>query len=102
MDLVDKYIGEDKEIMGHVDEREISEVSGYTLKAKDKKVILAFIKGYREGKGNSLWIEGDYLFGPAASNSSNYIAKRDGAIISTGRVFGNVSQTYMNFIRKNS
>ena len=87
MDLIKKYLGE---------------VSGYTLKAKDKKVILAFINGSTSGDGNSLHIDGDYLFGGMANSTTDYVAKRnkDGSI-SVGKAYGNVSQTYHNFIKKN-
>jgi hypothetical protein len=91
MNLIDKYLGK------------VDEVMGYKLKPKDKKVIQAFIDGYKDGKGNALWIEGDYLFGPMMSSTSDYVAKRDkDGKIHVGRAYGNVSQTYQNFIKKNT
>ena len=74
---------------------------GYRIKAKDKKIIQAFIDGSKKGEGNALWIEGDYLFGPNQSSSSNYVAMRDKkGTITTGHAYGNVSQTWINFIEK--
>ena len=62
MDLVEKYL---------------SEVMGYKIKTKDKKIIDAFIKGAKEGQGDVLWIEGDYLYGPMQSTTNNAVAYRD-------------------------
>lgn len=93
MDLIEKYLGEG----------EVSEVMGYKLKAKDKKIILAFIKGATDGQGDALWIEGDFLYGPMQSNPNSAVAQRgkDGSI-TAGQAYGNVSQTWKNFINKNA
>jgi len=84
-------------------EKYLGEVSGYTIKAKDKKVIMAFINGDKKGQGKALWIEGDYLYGPSQSSTSDPVAMRDkkGNIV-LGNAYGNVSQTWMNFIKKNT
>ena len=88
MDLVEKYL---------------SEVMGYKIKTKDKKIIDAFIKGAKEGQGDVLWIEGDYLYTPNQSKPSNALAQRgkDGSI-TTSQSYGNVSQTWINYIKRNS
>ena len=85
-----------------IKEETIDEVMGYKMKAKDKKIIKAFIDGAKDGQGDSLWIEGDYLFGPMQSTKKQPVAQRtkDGEIV-TGQAFGNVSQTWKNFINKN-
>jgi len=79
----------------------LTEVMGYKIKTKDKKIILAFIDGATKGEGDALWIEGDYLFGPSQSKPSNAVAMRDstGKVV-TGHAYGNVSQTWKNFIEK--
>jgi len=80
----------------------ITEVMGYTLKAKDKKLIKAFIDGATDGEGNALWIEGDYLYGPMQSTTNNAVAYRDKkGKVTAGQAYGNVSQTWKNFIEKN-
>lgn len=81
----------------------INEVAGYTIKAKDKKIILAFINGDKKGQGKALWIEGDYLYGPNQSSTSDPVAMRNKkGKITVGNAYGNVSQTWINFIRKNT
>lgn len=87
MDLVEKYLGE---------------VAGYKIKPKDKKIIKDFISGKTKGQGAALWIEGDYLYGPSQSTTSDPVAMRgkDGQIV-LGNAYGNVTQTWMNFIKKN-
>lgn len=79
----------------------INEAMGYKLKAGDKKIIKAFITGAKDGKGTNLWIEGDYLFGPMQYSTTDFIAARKGGQIVVGRAYGNVTQTYINFINKN-
>jgi hypothetical protein len=82
-------------------EKYLTEVMGYKIKAKDKKLIQAFIDGATDGEGNALWIEGDYLYAPMQSNPSNAVAQRDKkGKITTGQAYGNVSQTWKNFIEK--
>ena len=81
---------------------EISEVLGYKIKAGDKKIIKAFIDGATEGKGNVLWIEGDYLFGPSSYSTTDYVAKREKNKIVSGYTYGNITQTWHNFIKKNT
>ena len=79
----------------------INEVSGYTMKAGDKKIIKAFVDGDTDGKGKVLWIEGDYLYGPMQSSKKAFVAKRDSSgKITTGMAYGNVSQTWLNFVNK--
>ena len=100
MNLVDKYLNKQEEV---AEEKEkVDEVSGYKMKPKDQKLIKAFIDGATSGNGKALWIEGDYLFGPMQSSQSDYVAKRDGDYISVGNAYGNVSQTWVNYIRKNT
>lgn len=86
-----------------IHENYLSEVMGYKIKAKDKKIILAFIDGAKRGEGNALWIEGDYLYGPSQSSPKSAVAQRDknGNVIA-GQAYGNVSQTWKNFIQKNA
>lgn len=93
MSLINKYLGEGEE--------KVDEVMGYRLKAKDKKIIMAFINGATSGEGNALWIEGDFLYGPMQSTPRDAVAQRgkDGTI-TPGIAYGNVSQTYINFINK--
>ncbi len=90
MDIVDKYL--------------TNEVMGYKMKPKDKKLVKAFIDGASEGEGNSLYI--DDLGGGAADlkgGMSGVIASRDAkGYITLGNAYGNVSQTWINFIRKNT
>ena len=86
MELLSKYLGGE----------EVSEVMGYTLKAKDKKIILAFIDGAKNGEGKALFIDGDELRAPMS-----VVATRKGGKIVPGIAYGNVSQTYLNFLKKN-
>lgn len=83
-----------------VTEEKVDEVMGYRMKPKDQKLIKAFIDGATSGEGKALWIEGDYLYGPSQSSTTDYVAKRDGNYISVGTAYGNVSQTWINYIRK--
>lgn len=97
MKLYEKYLDkkENKENL-------VNEVMGYKIKPKDKKIILAFINGATRGEGNSLWIEGDYLYGPYQSTPNNAVAQRANGKIITGQAYGNVSQTWKNFIMKHA
>jgi hypothetical protein len=99
MNLVDKYL-DDKEV--EETKEKVDEVMGYKMKSKDQKIIKAFIDGATKGDGKALWIEGDYLYGPSQSSTKDYVAKRDGNYISVGTAYGNVSQTWINYVRKNT
>ncbi len=84
-------------------EGEVSEVMGYKLKAKDKKLILAFIDGAKDGEGNALYIDEIGNGTELRGGMSGTIATRDNkGDITLGRAYGNVSQTWINFIRKNT
>jgi len=81
----------------------LSEVMGYTIKPKDKKIIKAFIDGAKEGEGKALWIDGDYLFGPNQSTKDSAVAQRGKDVkVTAGRAYGNVSQTWKNYVEKMS
>lgn len=93
MDLVEKYIGESR----------VDEVMGYKIKAKDKKIIMAFIDGAADGEGNALYIDkrGDKTELRAPMHGT--IATRDSkGYISVESASGNVSQTWLNMIKKNT
>ena len=84
-------------------EKYLTEVMGYKIKTKDKKIIQAFIDGATDGEGNALWIEGDYLYGPSQSSPNSAVAQRDKkGKVTAGQAYGNVSQTWKNYIEKRS
>lgn len=93
MDLFDKYLGK------------VDEVMGYRMKPKDKKLVKGFIDGsLSSGEGNALYID-DLGAGKAdlKGGMSGTIASRDEkGHITLGQAYGNVSQTWINFIRKNT
>jgi hypothetical protein len=81
-------------------ESEVNEVLGYRLSSADAKLIKAFVKGAEDGETKNLYIE---------KSGSNYIltsswgtrGTRDSSgKIHLGRADGNVSQTFVNAIRK--
>lgn len=83
-----------------VAESEVSEVMGYTMKPKDKKLAMAFISGDAkhgdEGKG--LFVDKNELRSGMAT-----IATRDKkGYITLGTAYGNVTQTWINFVKKNT
>jgi predicted Zn-ribbon and HTH transcriptional regulator len=80
---------------------DFDESLGYKLKAGDRKMIAAFVKG-EDGSGikaKNLDIEGDYLTGPSRGKGQP-LATRKGSTITIGDPQGNVSQTWVNAIRK--
>lgn len=79
-------------------EKYLNEIAGYTMPAKDKKIIKDFVyNDATSGKGKSLWIDGDYLFAPMISSETQYVAKRGkNREITTGIVFG-YNETVMKF-----
>ncbi len=78
----------------------LNEVMGYRMKPKDKKLAMAFISGdAKDGdEGATLFVDGDEL-----RSGMSTIATRDAkGNITPGTAYGNVSQTWINFIRKNT
>jgi hypothetical protein len=83
----------------------VDEVAGYKMKKSDKRVVDKFVDGDTDVKpGKNLWVEekgGDtFLMSSYHSTFSNALAQRSGNRISLGEPHGNVSQTYINYIKK--
>jgi hypothetical protein len=81
---------------------QVNEVLGYKLKAKDKKLILAFIDGAKDGEGKALYIDdpGNGTTELKGGMAGVLATRDDKGYITIGRAYGNVSQTWINAIRK--
>jgi hypothetical protein len=82
-------------------QEDLDEGMGYRMKAGDRKMIQAFVRG-EDGKGikaPNLSIDGDYLTGPSRGRQQP-LATRKGTKIKVGDAHGNVSQTWVTAIAK--
>jgi len=81
-------------------ESEVNEVMGYKMKPKDKKLAMAFIDGdAKDGdEGNVLFVDKNELRSPMATIAT----KNKKGYITLGTAYGNVSQTWINFVKKNT
>lgn len=78
----------------------VDEVLGYSVKAKDKRIISAFVNGDTEGEGAVLTIDGDMLTAAYHGSNDPYATRDKNGKITVGTAYGNVSQTIVNAIRK--
>jgi len=81
-------------------ESEVNEVMGYKMKPKDKKLAMAFIDGNtKDGdEGNILFVDKNEL----RSGMATIATKDKKGNITLGRAYGNVTQTWVNFVKKNT
>jgi len=86
------------EIITESVQKYLNEVMGYNMKASDKKFISSWINGnLKEGDNNQrLSIEKGNILSGVMSN----LARIKDMVLYYGYAYGNVSQTYINYIKK--
>lgn len=85
---------------GNIEMKDMVEVMGYKLKASDKKLIDKFVKGDADGDSKNLSIENDMLTGPMRGTGQPLATRDKRGFITPHEAHGNISQTWINYVRK--